>query len=89
MTDNPPEATPLWYQRMVRQFEDERQAHLYARQILRDLIAELREIHNPLDRGDGFVHCRYCGPLTLRWPCETSRELDRAEARLREVTSDE
>lgn len=56
------------------------------RGILIDLIARLREVHRRTNlRGEA----QWCVRDEERWPCETSRELDRAEARLREVTGDE
>lgn len=91
--ENPPMATDPAYQRMVRERENERQNYLNAKTILTDLIAELRKHHYPstptqLSKGEPFALpvkvCRTCRP----WPCATSVVLDRAEARLEEVTNE-
>ena len=70
--------TPEWYQRMVAEFEDERQAHLDTKAILTNLIAELVG-----DDGDGHE-------LTGddEDGCQVCAAIDRAEARLREVTGE-
>lgn len=56
--------------------------------ILLNLIAVLHDEHRPYQ---GCAHdcCRECATCRESWPCETSKELDRAEARLREVTGGE
>lgn len=60
-------------------------------EILRDLIAELREAHHArsyaLTKGDYCPVCqaRASRPGEADWPCDTARMADRAEERLREV----
>jgi len=63
---------------MVAEFEDERQAHLDTKAILTNLIAELVG-----DDGDGHE-------LTgaVEDGCQVCAAIDRAEARLREVTGE-
>ena len=51
------------------------------RDVLRDLIAELRERHRPTPSG---YLCENCNEDYL-WPCPEGQAADRAEARLREV----
>lgn len=67
------------------------------RDVLRDLIAELREAHHAeqYTLTDGH-YCPICQTRASRmssksvdWPCDTARMADRAEARLREVSGDE
>ena len=72
------EATPDWYTQMVDELETERQAHLYTKEILTDLIAELVG-----DDGDGHE-------LTgaVEDGCQVCAAIDRAEARLREVSGE-
>lgn len=58
------------------------------RAILTDLIAELRVFH----QREGLLdYCRLCSDdeWVARWPCDSAKALDRAEARLREVSGDE
>ena len=62
------------------------------RAILLDLIADLRAHHqgepaSGLLNGDGKIRCQTC--VYQVCPCATAMHLDRAEARLREVTGDE
>ena len=80
MTRSGRDETPEWYQRMVIEFENERQAHLNTKVILTDLIAELRAEHWLIPDGDGW--CQGCGEYQ---PCPTLRFAGRAEARLREL----
>ena len=50
------------------------------RAILTDLIAEQRELHHRM----GFV----CSLCVTEWPCQCVESLNRAEARLREVSDE-
>lgn len=60
------------------------------RNILLDLIAVLRDEHRPYLRP--FIParlrrcCQECSTCCETWPCETAKEIARAEARLRDVS---
>lgn len=74
--------TPEWYQRMVTEFEDERQAHLNTKAILTDLLAELRGQADIWQEGD-INEDRWDYPAMM-----LRAHADRAEARLRELNKE-
>ena len=55
------------------------------RNILLDLIAVLRDEHRPY-LGCAHDCCQECSTCRETWPCETAKEIARAEARLRDVS---
>lgn len=57
------------------------------REILQDLIAELRVFHH---REGLLDYCQLCSDdeWVAKWPCDNAKALDRAEARLREATNE-
>ena len=81
MSDNPPMATDPAYQRIVMEYEQARQDYLNTKVVLTDLITDIRNRHYK-DR----EMCASCqGDL---WPCSTFYAIDRAEARLKEMTDE-
>ncbi len=87
------EATPDWYTQMVDELETERQAHLYTKEILTDLIAELRASHTrarcPDECGRLYDICECSEGWDTGWDaCMSMAATYQAEARLKEVQGD-
>ncbi len=79
------EATPDWYTQMVDELETERQAHLYTKEILTDLIAELRDVFGT----DAEAYGERIGTFPIGSHGDEVRQyIDRAEVRLREVSDE-